>query len=140
MKDFWRYFEQMLLALLFAIPLGCVTGALLFLATFSLIGGNEGRSFVEQLQVLTTTSLFAVLVCLPFGLFFGAPIGAILFRNNWANPWTAAAAGLCPALLALVFVADQEGGVLSAMIPAFFGLPVALLTYWLARGRIDRWA
>ena len=100
----------MLLALLFGIPVGCLTGALLFLVTFSLIGGNEGRSLVEQLQVLTMASLVAVLVCIPSGLFFGAPIGAFLFRKGWEIPLAAAAAVLCPALLALVVFQIKRAG------------------------------
>lgn len=136
MKNYWRYFEQMLLALLFGIPVGCVAGAILLFSAFSFFDSSVTDSLADLPAKLAITSLVAILVCLPFGLLFGAPTGAFLFRKGWANPWTAAAMGVCPGLLVWFVSAESEGTAFSTILTAPFGVSVALSTYWFAKRRI----
>lgn len=138
MKSYWYCFERMLWGLLFGIPLGCAVATLAFFAVFFVLDPNATKSVADSALRLLVMASVAGMVCLPIGLIFGAPVGALLFRKGRANYWTAATAGLCPALLALVVDADQESWMFTAMFPVVFGLPVALLTYWFAKRRIDQ--
>ena len=132
MKAYWFCLKHTWVAVLFGTIAGCAIIAIPHL----LFGFATVQKPFENLGVIFGRSAVFIsigaLICLPFGLIFGAPIGAWLFHRGWANPWTAGGVGCVPGFGWWALASDPG----ALVFPLLFGVPVALSTYDFARRRL----
>ena len=132
MKSYGHHLKNTLLGLLFGIPTGCAVGGLILIPLTLAVDPGQFEVVGAIIWWVAMGSLLCIVFCIPVGLFFGAPVGAFLFRMAWANVWTAALAGCVPGFVAWVIYSDVSQGV----YPFLYGLPIAISTYWFAKRRL----